>query len=264
MLIRSKDINSFQLNGVVYLKNIIPKEWLNILSIGITKNFNNPSKYKCVYEKSGSKELFYDDYCNWQRIREYKNFIFNSNIALIASKLMKSKKVNIFHEHVLIKEVGARKITPWHQDQSYYCVQGKQNVSFWIPLDKVLKNSSPEFILKSHKWTQKFLPTKFIGESYKNIDNEFEKIPDIEKKRDKYNIVSYNMKPGDAIAFNFATIHGAPGNKNLNSRRAFSARFTGDDARYIKRKVEMSPPFSNVRKKNGDILDCKTFPKIPI
>ena len=69
----------------------------------------NPSKYKCVYEKNNKKELFYDDYCNWSRIKEYKNFIFNSNIAFIAKLLMQSNKVNLFHEHVLVKEIGSKK-----------------------------------------------------------------------------------------------------------------------------------------------------------
>ena len=45
-----------------------------------------------------------------------------------------------------------------------------------------------------------------------------------------------------------------------NRRRAFSVRFTGDDARYIKRKGEMSPPFPNINLKNNEILDSETFP----
>ena len=43
-------------------------------------------------KKKNNKEVFYDDYCNWNRIEEYKDFIFNSNIAKIAAQLMKSKK----------------------------------------------------------------------------------------------------------------------------------------------------------------------------
>ena len=54
------------------LRNIITRNWINELSIGIEKNFKNPSKYKCVYEKKDSKELFFDDYCNWSRIPEFK------------------------------------------------------------------------------------------------------------------------------------------------------------------------------------------------
>ena len=143
-LLNEKIVNDFQLSGVCIIKNIINKHWLNILAEGIEENFKKPSQYKCVYEKIQGNEIFYDDYCNWQRIPEYKNFLLNSKIANIAANLMQSKKVNLFHEHVLIKEVGAQKKTPWHQDQSYYCIQGRQNISFWIPLDKILKATSKQ------------------------------------------------------------------------------------------------------------------------
>ena len=252
--------NEFQKNGVVLLKQIIDQRWIEELRNGIEYNFQNPSKYKCVYEKIDDKEIFYDDYCNWQRIKEYKNFIFNSNIAKIAGLLMQSKKVNLFHEHVLIKEKGSKKRTPWHQDQGYYCVQGKDNVSIWIPLDKIEINSSMEFILGSHKWNKIFLPTKFKGHEYEHKDKEFEKIPDIENNRNNYDIISYECELGDAIAFNYATIHAAYGNSSNYRRRAFSVRFTGDDARYIKRKGEMSPPFPNINLKNNETLDSETFP----
>ena len=88
---------------------------------------------------------------------------------------MQSNKVNVFHEHVLVKEIGSKKRTPLHQDQSYYCVNGKDNCSFWIPLDEVSKNSSPEFVIGSNKWNKQFLPTKFFGHSYDNKDDGFQK-----------------------------------------------------------------------------------------
>ena len=190
-MIDKKISNEFQNNGVVLLKKIIDQKWIEELRKGIEYNFQNPSEYKCVYEEVDDKEIFYDDYCNWQKIKEYKNFIFNSNISKIAGLLMQSKKVNLFHEHVLIKEIGSKKRTPWHQDQGYYCVQGKDNVSIWIPLDKIDINSSMEFILGSHKWNKIFLPTKFKGYDYDHKDKEFEKIPDIENNRKDYAIISY-------------------------------------------------------------------------
>ena len=263
-MINKSIINRYNKQGVIVLRNIISKKWISILKQGLKKNFDKPSKYKCVYEKNNKKELFYDDYCNWKRITEYKNFIFNSNIAFIAKVLMQSNKVNLFHEHVLIKEVGSKKRTPWHQDQSYYCVNGKDNCSLWIPLDPISKRNCPEFILGSHKWKDQFLPTKFIGKDYELKDKEFKKIPEIEKNKKKYNIISWNLEPGDAIAFNFATVHGAPGNNTKKRRRAFSARFTGDDATFAKRKGEISPPFPEVKLKHGDKLDSDTFPIISI
>ena len=260
LVVSSKIIKDYNNNGVVVLRNVVPQKWITILKRGLKKNFLNPSKYKCVYEKNNKKELFYDDYCNWKKIEEYKKFIFESDIGKTAQKLMQSNKVNVFHEHVLVKEIGSKKRTPWHQDQSYYCVNGKDNCSFWIPLDEVNKNSSPEFVIGSNKWNKQFLPTKFFGHSYDQKDGEFESIPDIENNRSKYKIKSWKMNLGDAVVFNFSTVHGAPSNKSKNRRRAFSIRFTGDDATYIKRKGEMSPPFPNVKLKKGQALDSKTFP----
>jgi ectoine hydroxylase-related dioxygenase (phytanoyl-CoA dioxygenase family) len=264
MLLNNLIVNEYKNTGVAVLRNIISKNWIKQLEIGVKKNFDNPSKYKCVYEKDTNKELFYDDYCNWQRITEYRNFFFNSGIAKIVSQLMDSKKVNVFHEHVLIKEPGSNKKTPWHQDQSYYCVNGKDNCSLWIPLDPVDKSICPEFVKGSHKWNKQFLPTKFFGDDYDHHDEEFEKIPDIEKNKKNYDIISWSLKPGDAVAFNFATVHGAPGNNSNNVRRAFSARFIGDDASFAKRKGKISPPFSEVKLNHGDKMECPTFPEIPV
>ena len=92
MQIDQQDINTYQSLGVVFLKNVVSKYWIEKLQLGVEKNFSNPSKHKCIYEKYNNKELFYDDYCNWNRIIEYKDFLFNSQIATIASQLMKSKK----------------------------------------------------------------------------------------------------------------------------------------------------------------------------
>ena len=259
-MINNSSIKNYNNNGVVVLRNIVNIKWINILKRGLRKNFQNPSKYKCVYEQNNKKELFYDDYCNWNKIDEYKNFIFNSGISNIAKQLMQSKKVNLFHEHVLVKEIGSKKRTPWHQDQSYYCVNGRDNCSLWIPLDEVSKNSSPEFVIGSNKWNKQFLPTKFFGKVYEQKDDEFQNVPNIEKNRNNYNIKSWKMNIGDAVAFNFSTVHGAPENKSKNKRRAFSIRFTGDDATYIKRKGEMSPPFPKLKLKDGQALDSKTFP----
>tara|TARA_B100000029_G_C17429711_1_gene907431 strand:+ start:49 stop:840 length:792 start_codon:yes stop_codon:yes gene_type:complete len=262
MNISKRIVDQYQSLGVVLLKNVISKHWINILKKGIKKNFINPSKYKCVYERNNKRELFYDDYCNWKRISEYKDFIYESNISQIAKELMISKKVNLFHEHVLVKEIGSKKKTPFHQDQSYYCVNGKDNCSIWIPMNNINKNTCPEFIVGSHLWNKQFLPTKFFGNAYEKKDNEFEKLPDIENNRKKYKIKSWKLETGDAIAFNFATVHGAPENKSNTTRSAFSIRFTGDDATYIKRNGEMSPPFPNLKLNDGDKLDSRTFPKI--
>ena len=68
-------ISKYKEDGVVILKNVIDDKWIETLRRGVEKNFKNPSKYKCVYETDkNNNELFYDDYCNWNKIEEYKNY----------------------------------------------------------------------------------------------------------------------------------------------------------------------------------------------
>jgi len=52
-----------------------------------------------------------------------------------------------------VKEPGTRQATPWHQDQPYYNVNGRQNVSFWIPVDPVPLASTLRFVAGSHACT---------------------------------------------------------------------------------------------------------------
>ena len=63
-----------------------------------------------------------------------------------------------------------------------------------------------------------------------------------------------------SLTFNFSTVHGAPGNKGINRRRAFSMRFIGDDVRYVNRGGETSPPFTGINLKNGEKMREDWFP----
>ena len=50
--------DEFQNNGVVLLKKIIDQKWIEELRKGVEHNFQNPSKYKCVYEEEIIKRYF--------------------------------------------------------------------------------------------------------------------------------------------------------------------------------------------------------------
>ena len=53
---------------------------------------------------------------------------------------------------------------------------------------------------------------------------------------------------------------GAPGNTNMNRRRAFPMRFIGDDVRYVDRGSETSPPFTDINLKTGATMRKDWFP----
>ena len=68
----------------------------------------------CIYKERGR---LFDDYCNWQRLPALKQVIFESEAGRVAAALMRSQSAQLFHDHVLVKEPGTAKQTPWHQGQ---------------------------------------------------------------------------------------------------------------------------------------------------
>jgi ectoine hydroxylase-related dioxygenase (phytanoyl-CoA dioxygenase family) len=92
--------------------------------------------------------------------------------------------------------------------------------------------------------------------------DDFEEMPDLEAMRAKLDIAVWDMQPGDAIAFNFRTLHTAPGNRAMTPRRVFSARWVGDDAVFARRSGTTSPPFRELAFEDGAPFDAPIFPVV--
>ena len=154
---------------------------------------------------------------------------------------MGSRQVRLFHDHVLVKEPGTRQRTPWHQDQPYYNVGGLDNCSLWLPVDPVDRESTVEFVAGSHRgpW---LMPRTFMdGQARWFPEGGLQELPDIEAERDAFEILAWELEPGDAVFFHMLTLHAAGG--ATRRRRAFSVRFLGDDATHVPRQWPTSPEF---------------------
>jgi ectoine hydroxylase-related dioxygenase (phytanoyl-CoA dioxygenase family) len=256
-------IAAFQCDGAVLLTGFFT-DWVERLREGIEQNLEAPGPYQRIYTPAGGSGRFVGDYCNWARIPAYRDFVFASLASRIAAQLMSSKTVRFFHEHILVKEPETSEITPWHHDQPYYCVDGKQVVSLWMPLDTVSRDVCVEFVQGSHRWGRWFRPRKFTGIAYDHKGDGLEDMPDIGHHREDYRFLGWDLEPGDAIAFHFLTVHGAPGNFSANRRRAFATRWLGDDTVYARRPGETSPPFPGLdeRLKPGDSMAAEEFPLV--
>jgi len=258
-LVSEADIEAFQKDGVVLVKGLF-RNYIEDLKQGVAKNVQNPGPYASENVSAGESGSFFDDYCNWNRIPEFEKVIMESPAAMVAAELMRSKRVQIFHDHILIKEPGTSKPTPWHQDGPYYFVDGVQNVSFWSPLDHV-KEASLRCVAGSHKWVKPVLPTRWLAEdSFYPDEHDYLPVPDPDVEG--MEIREWEMAPGDAVAFNFGILHGARGNKTTKRRRAFSLRLIGDDARYVERPGPTSPPFPGHNMNAGEILREDWFPEV--
>ncbi len=258
-LISQAHIDAFQKDGVVLIKGLFA-DHVDAISKGIEINMAEPGPYAAENLLAGEGGRFFDDYCNWTRIPEFSDVIKTSAAAEVAADLMVSDRVQVFHDHVLVKEPGTSKPTPWHQDAPYYFVDGRQNVSFWSPMDAV-KDASLRCVAGSHLWEKQVLPTKWLKEDNFYPDSEaYMPVPDPDAEG--MTVLEWEMEPGDAVAFNYGILHGARGNFTEQRRRAFSLRLVGDDARYVERPGRTSPPFPEHGMKAGDRLREDWFPTI--
>jgi ectoine hydroxylase-related dioxygenase (phytanoyl-CoA dioxygenase family) len=258
--IDAKTVDAYRTDGAVVLRGVFT-DWIEPLRQGMAELMDHPSPLERSYQPEGSAR-FFQDLCNWQRIGAFRDFVEHSPAAAIAGALMASRQVRFFHDHELVKEPGSSVVTPWHQDMPYYCVGGPNNVSLWIPLDPVPRETSLECVAGSHAWGVTHKPKRFDGTDLYAGDDRVE-MPDIDGNRDAYRILGWALEPGDAVAFNFATVHGASATLGAqNRRRVFSARWVGDDTVFVDRQGKGSPPFRDVTLKTGEPLAGPQFPLI--
>ncbi|MFM2078122.1 MAG: hypothetical protein RJA49_2012 [Actinomycetota bacterium] len=231
----------FWRDGAVCVRDAFSPAQLHLAESAIDANLASLSPLG--KRASGSDDgAFVEDFCNWQRLPEMERFIRDSGAARIAGELMGARTVRLYHDHVLVKEPGTRQRTPWHQDQPYYNVAGRQNVSMWCPVDPVARESTLEFVRGSHlgPW---FMPRTFLdGQAKWFPDGALAELPQIDDNPD-FDVIGWDLAPGDAVFFHMLTLHSAGGVPSANRRRVLSVRFLGDDMVHAVRPWTTSPPF---------------------
>lgn len=246
------------------MRDLLDAAQLHDLAEAVDENMAEPGPWANEYTPTDSTGRFFGDYVNWQRIDGYRRAALAGPLPELARQLL-DERPRFFHEHTLVKERDTHEVTPWHHDEPYYCVDGAANVSLWVPLDPVPRAAGVEFIVGSHLWGRRFVPRKFVDQSaYVNNADDFELVPDIEATRDGHTIVSFDMEPGDVLAFHYRTLHSAPGTagRTATRRRAVSFRYLGSDARFATRPWLHSPPYDPIDP--GQPLDDERFPLVAV
>ncbi len=255
-------VEAFQRDGAVCLRQFLSPDEVALLRQGIDANLAAPSPRALVASRPDDSGLFIEDFCNWQHNPAYRGLIFNSRLADAAGALMQSRNVRLYHDHMLTKEAGTRQRTPWHQDQPYYNVEGRQNISFWIPVDAVSQAAALELVAGSHlgPW---LMPRTFMqNEARWFPEGSLADLPDIEADRSAHRILGWALEPGDVVAFHMLALHGSAGVEPGRRRRVFSVRFLGDDMVHAPRRWKTSPDFPGLAEAlpAGAPMDHALFP----
>lgn len=257
-MITEKDSKNFVRDGVVFLPRAFDQKWIDILSEAMVDNIANPGERSRIWDRDEQGRTCFYDSQMWHKISGYKDFVFNSPCAEISGRLMGSTTVSFFFDAVFVRTPGNQFRTPWHQDEPYWSVEGFDTCSVWMPLVPVERSSALEFVRGSHLWEQKFHQPNFSELTKDERDQVIfqdvgtEQFPDIENNRDAYDIVSWDMQPGDCVAFNARVIHGGSGNlARSRDLKVFNTQWLGDDVRVVFRAEGMDPDHSEIMMRNG-------------
>ncbi|NQW08751.1 MAG: phytanoyl-CoA dioxygenase family protein [Alphaproteobacteria bacterium] len=258
--ITDADRVAYARDGIVCLRRQFDADWMTVMGRAVDAAMVAPGPHGEEYTPAGGRGRFFGDLDVWRRHEPFRRFVFQSPAAEIAGRIMGSDTATFFYDQLLVKEPGTAERTPWHQDQPYWAVSGRQVCSVWVPFDPVAEDACVEYVAGSHAWPE-FSPYHFAdGRPYAGTG--LPTLPDIEAERDRHRILRFALEPGDCLVFQAMIVHGAPGNASQRRRRALATRWTGDDARYCVRPGEVAIPTSDPGLAHGDRLAGEMFPLI--
>ena len=277
--ITQHEIETFWRDGVVCLREILDPRLVAAMAEPIDALLSDPtmadmSAMSDALAASGETVLaeaavsttrgaFRSGVDHWRTHEEFRAFSCDSPLPRIIGELLKSSKINLWEDSVLVKEPGTRERTAWHQDIGYFHVEGEQLCTSWIPLDPVDQASGAmSFVRGSHRGDI-YRPNLFVT-PMEIPGTQGASVPDIDAlaASGDVQLICYELGPGDATVHHARTLHAAGGNTTTDRRRrAISVRYCGDDARYFIRPGAPKKPH-HFTVANGDRLDSDDCPVV--
>jgi ectoine hydroxylase-related dioxygenase (phytanoyl-CoA dioxygenase family) len=251
------------------LPGLFDPGWVSLLRTATDAAMASPGKL--ATGQAADRQSFYVELGLWSARAAFRDFVFNSPAPEIARRVLRTQKLNLFFDQLFVKAPGAQNKTPWHQDQPYWPVRGRQVLSIWFAMDPVtLATGGLEYVRGSHDWNRVFHPESFRNDptqAARMAKLAGEKIPDIDAARDQYECLSWDMQPGDILIHHGMCIHGAPANSSRSTpRRGYAVRWTGDDAKWDPRpgilETIPGPSLLPMPTQPGGPMDSEAFPVI--
>ena len=266
-LITPEVIERYAEDGVVFLPQALHAEWLELIEMAYERVMRTPETMARFFQ--GQPEEFLESVHNYPNVPEIRQLLIESPIADMIGALVQSDNVWYFLDEFFIKEGGNRGPTPWHQDLPYWPVAGRQFASIWISLDPLPQAECLEFVRGSHRQTvyDGFLPSD-VNNSMRSpyYGGELPQLPDIEAERERWDIVSWPIEPGDVVFLHPGVLHGGGHTGPSTRRRTLTVRCYGDDVVYAQRPASKPSaprrPGLTLSLAPGDPLRHASFPQL--
>jgi len=261
------DIEAFHRDGAVLIKSVLSKDWLDLLERGIEYIQHHPDGMS-----AGVGMPLRIDQFPASHSADLDQVMKASPISEIVGRVLE-RPVRFYMDQMFYKPAGEMFPSAWHQDTSYYNIEGDQVVRAWVCVDPVPRDASIEVVRGSHRWNITYRPPVgmdpktdpegaaaleaayaagniLIGrEAHASwtyfdsfLDPALPQLPDIESSRDSFDILGWDFAPGDVLLFHGNILHSARGGAVLDHpRRAHASLWIGPDVHYLRRRSQAIP-----------------------
>jgi ectoine hydroxylase-related dioxygenase (phytanoyl-CoA dioxygenase family) len=136
-------IAQFRRDGFIKLKDVFTFEELERYRHEITRLVKELNRQDVPMEQRGTYAKAFLQITNlWQHSEHVREFVFGRRLARIATELLGTRGVRLYHDQALYKEAGGG-YTPWHVDQVYWPVSNESTITAWVPLHAVPMDNGP-------------------------------------------------------------------------------------------------------------------------
>jgi len=144
-------IDFYQKNRFIKLKEVLNQESITFFNEVIADQVALMNQEQtALADRSTYGKAFLQLFNLWLENPLIKELVFSKRIAQIATALMGTDGVRLYHDQALFKESGGG-ITPWHADQYYWPLETDKTITAWIPLQETPLPMGPlEFSAGSH------------------------------------------------------------------------------------------------------------------
>jgi len=216
----------FQRSGYIKLKNVFTGNELKAFREEITSlvkkmaGGNKPLSERDTYGKA-----FLQVMNLWTTNHEIvKTLVFAPRLARIATELLQTRGVRLYHDQALYKEAGGG-YTPWHVDQQYWPFESDRTITAWIPLHPVpVENGTLSFASGSQQIT--YGRDLEISDESEKLINQHLKLSDFPIDETPYDLGEVSFHLG-------YTFHRAGPNKLPTPREVMTVIYIDKDIRLI-------------------------------
>ena len=136
-------IKSFRSDGFIKLKNVLSAETLKYYRKEITSMvFKFINETRSLEERSTYEKAFLQIENMFLHSKIVKEFVSSPRLGRIATELLGTRGVRMYHDQALYKEAGGGH-TPWHVDQVYWPFSSDKSITVWIPLVPISMKMGP-------------------------------------------------------------------------------------------------------------------------